>query len=106
MAIQTNFKQQNFIVYELILPYCSVCTPVEGLTESWHTPITCDESSDDVYSLWFTDNAAPIMSPPSTSIVGVQSRLNSSVWRVVTSASESTPQLKPGEGMALSLIHI
>ena len=39
------------------------------------------------------------MSPPSTAI-GIKSQLNSSVWRCVSSASESTARLKPGEGMA------
>ncbi len=97
--LKTNFKQQHFVLYELVLPYCSVCTPEDGLSEAWHTPITCVESSDEEYSLWFTDNSAPIMAPPATSI-NIQSRLNSSVWRVVANASEATPRLKPGEGMA------
>jgi hypothetical protein len=97
--IKDNFKQQHFVVYELVLPYCTACTPSNNLTESWHTPITCDEPSDDEYSLWFTSNSAPIIAPPSQSI-SIKSRLNSSVWRVVTSGSESTPTLKPGEGMA------
>jgi hypothetical protein len=99
MAINTNFKQSHFILYELVLPYCSVCTPVGELTEAWHTPVTCEEASDETYSLWFTSNSAPIMQPPATSI-NIKSRLNSSVWRVVSSGSESTPRLKPGEGMA------
>jgi len=97
--LKTNFKQQQFIIYELQLPYCTVCTPSGGLTEAWHTPVTCDEASDETYSLWFTDNAAPIMSPPSISI-NIKSPLNSSVWRVVANGSETTPRLKPGEGMA------
>lgn len=99
MTISTQFKQSHFILYELILPYCSVCTPTSDYTESWHTPVTCEESSDSTYSLWFTRNSSPLMSPPSTSI-DIKSRLNSSVWRCVSSASESTGTLKPGDGMA------
>lgn len=97
--ISDNFKQSHFIVYELQLPYCTVCTPVEGLNASWHTPVTCEESSDETYSLWFTSNSAPIMQPPATSI-NTMSRLNSLVSRVVTGATETTPTIKPGEGMA------
>lgn len=99
MALNNNFKQSHFVVYELQLPYCTVCTPIEGLNDPWHTPVTCEESSDDIYSLWFTSNKVPIMSPPSTSI-NVKSRLNSSVWREVTSASETTPRLNVSKGMA------
>lgn len=99
MAFLNNFKQRHFVAYELVLPYCTVCTPVYTETEQWHTPVTCEESSDAEYSLWFTTNSAPIIAPPSQAI-GIKSRLNSSVWRVVSSGSESTPTLKPGEGMA------
>jgi hypothetical protein len=97
--IKENFKQRHFVLYEVVLPYCTTCTPSNNLIDAWHTPVTCDESSDDEYSLWFTTNSAPIISPPSQSI-SIKSRLNSSVWRVVTNGSESTPTLKPGEGMA------
>lgn len=97
--ISDKFKQSHFIVYELQLPYCTVCTPADGLTSSWHTPVTCVESSDDTYSLWFTRNLGLQMQPPSTSI-NIKSKLNSSVWKVVTGASETTPTIKPGEGMA------
>ena len=68
MAIKDNFKQSHFVLYELQLPYCTVCTPIEGVNDAWHTPVTCDEVSDDTYSLWFTSNKAPIMAPPSPSI--------------------------------------
>ena len=87
------------VIYELQLPYCTVCTPVDGLNSAWHTPVTCEESSDATYSLWFTKNSSPIMAPPSTSI-NIQSKLNSSVWRTVTSGGETTSTIKPGEGMA------
>lgn len=99
MAIKTNFKQSHFVLYELVLPYHTICVPSNGLTEQWHTPLTCEGPSDAEYSLWFTSNSAPIMAPPSTSI-NIKSRLNSSVWRVVANATETTPRLKPGEGMA------
>jgi len=97
--IKTNFKQSTFEIYELQLPYCTVCTPSGDLTSPWHTPVTCEESSDATYSLWFTKSSAPSMQPPTQSI-GVKSRLNSTVNRCVANASESTPRLKPGEGMA------
>jgi hypothetical protein len=100
MAIKDNFKQSHFVLYELQLPYHTVCTPVEGVNEAWHTPLTCTEPvSDATYSLWFTRNTSPIMSPPSQSI-GIKSRLNSSVFRVVQNGSEATPRLNVAEGMA------
>ena len=94
-----DFAQYQFIVYELVLPYCSVCTPISTETTSWHTPPLCEESSDSEYSLFFTKSNAPLMSPPSQAIA-VKSRLNSSVFKCVTTGSEQTATLKPSEGLA------
>ena len=101
MAI-TNFKQQNVTVFELVLPYCTVCTPAVGYgTNQWHTPVTCEESSDSTYSLFFTHQSAPApMQQPHASLPGIKSILNSKVHHVVNSATPSTAMLKPGEGLA------
>ncbi len=98
--IQTEFRQQHFILYELVLPYCTACTPTtESGSNQWHTPVTCEESSDTEYRLWFTSNKAPLMTQPTPSISG-KSILNSKVFRVVTSGDESTAKLKPAEGLS------
>ena len=94
-----DFKQSHFTLYELVLPYCTICTPVEDANGQWHTPVTCEESSDSEYSLWFSKNNVPVTSPPERSIDGL-SVLNGSVFRYVKSATESTPMLKAGLGMA------
>lgn len=94
-----EFKQQHFVVYELVLPYCSVCTPISSEQSKWHTPVLCEESSDKEYSLFFTKSAAPLQKPPFQSI-DVKSPLNSSVFKCVTSGSEVTATLKPGEGLS------
>lgn len=100
MAINTAFRQQHFVLYELVLPYCTVCTPSGDLTESWHTPVTCEESSDSEYRLWLASSDAPtVLSQPIASI-NLKSKLNSQIFRCVTKASESTPKLKTGEGQA------
>ncbi len=98
--IKTDYKQSHFVLYELVLPYCATCTPVSGLTEKWHTPITCEQESDSTYRLWFASSTAPMeLIQPSPSI-NLKSRLNSSIFRCVTSSKESTPKLKAGEGLA------
>jgi len=100
MAINTSFRQQHFVVYEIILPYCTVCTPMEGVTGSWHTPLTCEESSDSEYRLWIASSDAPtVLSQPQPSI-NIKSQLNSKIFRCVTNSSESTSKLKGGEGLA------
>ena len=100
MAINTAFRQQHFVLYELVLPYCTVCTPSGDLTEAWHTPVTCEESSDSEYRLWLASSDAPtVLSQPVASI-NLKSKLNSQIFRCVTKASESTPKLKTGEGQA------
>lgn len=98
----TNFKQQNVTIFELVLPYCTVCTPANGYgTNQWHTPVTCEESSDSTYSLFFTHSTAPApMQQPHSALPGIKSILNSKVHHVVNSASPSTAMLKPGEGLA------
>ena len=99
MAFRDEFKQEHYVVYELVLPYCSVCTPISTENTQWFTPVTCEETSDKEYSLFFTRNAAPLQSPPTQSI-DVKSPLNSSVFKCVTSGSEVTATLKPGEGLS------
>lgn len=101
MTFLTNHTQRHFILYEIQLPYCTVCTPVEGLTQSFHTPVTCQESSDSTYSLWLCDGKkTPVgVNPPTPAITG-KNVLNSTVFRLVTSASETTAKLKAGEGVA------
>lgn len=101
MAISTEFRQQHFQLFEIILPYCTVCTPVNGLNEAWHTPVTCIESSDSEYSLWLSSQSVPpVITQPSPSLAGIKSILNSKIFRCVISNSESTASLKTGEGLA------
>lgn len=97
--MRPEFSQYQYSLYELKLPYCTVCTPELGVTGTWHTPITCVESSNATYSLWFTTQDAPTVAQPSASISG-KSILNSKIFKCVTSASESTPLIKPGKGMS------
>lgn len=100
MTINPAFRQQHFVLYELVLPYVTVCTPSGDLTEAWHTPVTCEESSDSEYRLWLASSDAPtVLSQPIPSI-NLKSKLNSQIFRCVTNASESTPKLKAGEGQA------
>lgn len=98
-----QYSQQHFVIYELVLPYCTVCTPIEGQTQGFNTPITCQESSDAEYSLFFTQNKTPNLVTQTDlgfqSITG-KSPLNSKIFKCVDSASESTAKLKAGEGMA------
>lgn len=97
--MRTEFSQSHYTLYELILPYCTVCTPEDGVNGTWHTPITCEEVSDSTYSLWFSSNKAPTVKQPTPSITG-KSILNSKVFRCVQAVSESTPIIKPGKGMS------
>ncbi len=97
--MRSEFAQYQYSLYELKLPYCTVCTPEEGVNGTWHTPVTCTQSSNATYSLWFTTQDAPTVAQPSASISG-KSILNSKVFKTVTSASESTPLIKPGKGMS------
>ena len=97
--MRPEFSQYQYSLYELILPYCTVCTPEEGVSGTWHTPITCTQSSDATYSLWFTSQDAPTVSQPTPSITG-KSILNSKIFTCVTSAAESTPLIQPGKGMS------
>ena len=100
MAVVTDLRQQHFVIYELVIPYCTVCTPRKGVSGKWHTPVTCEEDSDAEYSLFFTTQTAPsFIKQPNRAINGV-SRLNSVIHRCVSSGSESTAQLKAGEGLA------
>jgi len=98
-VISTEYKQRHWVVYEIQLPYCTVCTSNQADNSLWYTPLTCEESSDDTYSIYLTENGAPMMVQPSPSISG-QSRLNSSIFQCVDSGSESTPMLKAGRGLA------
>lgn len=97
--IQEDFRQLHYIVYELELPYCSVCTSSLSDGSVWNTPLTCEESSDSTYKLFFTSNESPLIQQPSPSISG-KSILNSKVFRCVNSSTESTAKLKTGEGLA------
>ena len=100
MAINPAFRQQHFVVYEIVLPYCTVCTPRNGLPEAWHTPITCEESSDDEYRLWIASSDAPTVLSQPTPSINIKSKLNSKIFRCVINSSESTSKLKAGEGLA------
>ena len=100
MAYLDNYKQQHFIIYEIVLPYCTTCTISEGYTEAWHTPVTCEEPSDDEYSLFFTKDTSPSPLNQPHQAINSKSKLNSSVFRVVKTGSETTATIKPGEGMA------
>ena len=95
MAYLEDFEQSHYVIYELILPYCSVCTPRENVDGAWYTPPLCEESSDSEYSLFFTKNNAPLDSPPSQSI-GIKSRLNSTIFRCVSGGSVTTSKAKAG----------
>lgn len=95
MAYLNDFEQSHYVIYELVLPYCTVCTPRENIDGTWHTPPMCVESSDAEYSLFFTRNNAPFSSPPSQSI-GIKSKLNSTIWRCVSGASVTTSKAKAG----------
>ena len=95
MAYLEDFEQSHYVIYELILPYCSVCTPRENVDGTWYTPPLCEESSDSEYSLFFTKNNAPFTAPPSQSI-GIKSRLNSTIWRCVSGGSVTTSKAKAG----------
>lgn len=95
MAYLNDFEQSHYAIYELVLPYCTVCTPRENIDGTWHTPPMCVESSDAEYSLFFTKNNAPFSAPPSQSI-GIKSKLNSTIWRCVSGASVTTSKAKAG----------
>lgn len=95
MAYLNDFEQSHYVIYELVLPYCTVCTPRENIDGVWHTPPMCVESSDAEYSLFFTRGKAPYVSLPGLSISG-KSRLNSTMFRVVTGASVTTSKAKAG----------
>lgn len=98
--IKSDFRQSHFILYELVLPWCSVCTPRDDLTTAWHTPVTCEEPSDSEYSLWLASKQAQVeLTQPTPSLPGIRSVLNSSIFKCVTSSSESTAKLKGGEGL-------
>ena len=93
-----QYSQQHFVLYEIVLPYCTVCTPADGVNQPFYTPVTCVESSDSQYSLWFAMNTAPnLITQPTPSISG-KSVLNSKIFKCVYDASESTSRLKAGEG--------
>ncbi len=101
--MSNQYSQQNFVIYEIQLPYCTVCTPVDGLTQSFHTPVTCEESSDATYSLFLTSNKTPALVTQGDlgfQAISTKSQLNSKIFKQVDSASESTAKLKAGEGMA------
>ncbi len=95
MAYLNDFEQSHYVIYELVLPYCTVCTPRDNIGGTWHTPPMCVESSDSEYSLFFTKNNAPFSAPPSQSI-GIKSKLNSTIWRCVSGASVTTSKAKAG----------
>lgn len=95
MAYLEDFEQSHYVIYELVLPYCTVCTPRDNIDGVWHTPPMCVESSDSEYSLFFTKNNSPFVSPPSQSIEG-KSILNSKLWRCVSGASVTTSKAKAG----------
>lgn len=95
MAYLNDFEQSHYVIYELVLPYCTVCTPRENIDGVWHTPPMCVETSDAEYSLFFTRGKTPYVSLPGLSISG-KSRLNSTMFRVVTGASVTTSKAKAG----------
>ena len=95
MAYLQDFSQSHYVIYELVLPYCTVCTPRENVDGTWHTPPLCVESSDAEYSLFFTHNNAPFVAPPSQAIAG-KSKLNSTVWRCISNSTVSTSKAKAG----------
>lgn len=95
MAYLNDFEQSHYVIYELVLPYCTVCTPRENIDGTWHTPPMCVEPSDAEYSLFFTRGKTPYVSLPGLSISG-KSRLNSTMFRVVTGASVTTSKAKAG----------
>jgi len=97
--ISSEYKQLHFEVYEIELPYCSVCTPRDDVQGVWNTPLTCEESSDSTYKLYFTKNSSPSIRQPSQAITG-NSYLNSSIFKCVDSGTETTPLLKGGKGLA------
>lgn len=95
MAYLNDFSQSHYVIYELVLPYCTVCTPRDNIDGTWHTPPMCVESSDSEYSLFFTQNNAPFVRPPHQAIAG-KNVLNSKLWRCVSSSSVSTSKAKAG----------
>lgn len=100
MAINQAFRQQHFVVYEIVLPYCTVCTPKNGVTGVWNTPLLCEESSDAEYRLWIASSDAPTVLSQPTPSINIKSKLNSKIFRCVSNSSESTSLLKAGEGLA------
>ena len=99
MAYLEDYTQLHYVIYELVLPYNTVCTPRPNIDGTWHTPLMCQEESDAVYSLFFAKNNIPTVQQPSQSIAG-KSRLNSTIHRCVTNQSVSTTKTKAGEGLA------
>ncbi len=95
MAYLNDFSQSHYVIYELILPYCTVCTPRDNIDGTWHTPPMCVEASDAEYSLFFTQNSAPFTTPPSQAIAG-KSILNSKIWRCISGSSVNTSKAKAG----------
>lgn len=96
----TAFRQRHFILWEIILPYNTVCTPVEGLVDSFYTPKTCKEPSDAEYRLWLCQDNAPLNIIQPQPSINQKSILNSQISRVVNSASEKYPTLNGGQGIA------
>jgi len=95
----TDYQQSHFVIYELVIPYCTVCTPINDSTKGWNTPLTCQESSDAEYSLFFTEQTTSLDIPEQQSLP-FKSKLNGKIFRQVVNQSETTPQLKPFEGLA------
>lgn len=100
MAFDNAFRQQQFSLYEIVLPYCTVCTPKSGVDGIWNTPLLCNEQSDSEYSIWIASKKTPTVVTQPTPSINIKSKLNSKIPRCVTSASESTSMLKAGEGLA------
>lgn len=96
---QTEFRQLHFDIFGLVLPMCSVCTPRKGVDGVWNTPLTCDESSDGEYTLWFATNETPLTNQPYPSL-NQPSLLNSKIFKCVASVSERFPDIKMGDGLA------
>ena len=85
---------EHFEVVSIELPYVSgVCTVPEGVdwSQGYHTPLTCQESSDDTWVYYFGSASVPI------SVNEIEA--GHPIYRQIQSISESTAILQP-DGIA------
>jgi len=90
LATQSMLVQQHFEVLEVDLPVITGACTI-GASQGFGTPLTCDQAWTNEYkTYYFTNDNAPIL----PSINGEP------IYRCITSIRMTTPELKPGDGLA------